>query len=100
MLAGNAPRPPMITETLVLFLKKIGDVYAQQIPIMIGLGCLFAALTVFKSQASNPNKVWWRNPGLATDITYALVHSLAGPYFKLPALAVALVVLTGTVMTP
>ena len=84
----------MFSDSLVLLLQKIVDVYERQIPIIIGLACLFAAFTVFKSQVSSPGKVWWRNPGLATDITYALIHGIAGPYFKLPVLTLVYVALS------
>jgi len=90
----------MFLDSLLPILQKIINVYTRQIPIIIGLACLFAACTVFKSQASSPGKVWWRNPGLATDVTYALLHGIAGPYFKLPALTLVYVALSLTVMTP
>jgi sterol desaturase/sphingolipid hydroxylase (fatty acid hydroxylase superfamily) len=90
----------MFLDSLILILQKIGAAYARQVPIIIGLAILFAAATLLKDQASSPGKVWWRNPGLATDVTYALLHGLAAPYFKLPALIVVYVVLSGTFMTP
>jgi sterol desaturase/sphingolipid hydroxylase (fatty acid hydroxylase superfamily) len=84
----------------VLLLHKILEAYEQQLPVIFGLACLFAVLTIFKSQASDPNKVWWRNRGLATDISYALIHGIVGPYFKLPALVLVYVILSHTVMRP
>ena len=87
-------------ETFELLLQKIIDVYKEQLPIIFGLACLFAVLSIFKSHAADPNKVWWRNRGLATDITYALIHGIAGPYFKLPELVVVYVLLSNTVMKP
>lgn len=89
----------MVLETFSLLLHKIVAVYREQLPIIIGLGCFFALLTIFKSHASDPNKVWWRNRGLTTDITYALIHGVLGPYFKLPALVLIFVILSSTVMT-
>jgi sterol desaturase/sphingolipid hydroxylase (fatty acid hydroxylase superfamily) len=86
-------------DPVVTILEKIVDAYSKQLPAIIGLACLFSVLTIFKTQASNPEKVWWRNPGLATDISYALIHGLLGPYFKLPAFAVMFVLLSGTIMT-
>lgn len=67
-------------------LEQIGKIYLHQIPIMLGLGALFALLSIFRSQASSPGKVWWRNPGAATDFSYALIHAIVGPYLKIPAL--------------
>lgn len=86
-------------DSVALIFSKMMEIYAKQIPIMIGLALLFTALTVFKSQTSSPGKVWWRNPGLATDISYALIHFVAGQYFKYPAFVVVVLVLSGT-MTP
>lgn len=86
-------------DALLVVLDKIVETYAKQIPIIIGLACLFSILSIFKAQASNPEKVWWRNPGVVTDLTYALIHGLLGPYFKLPAFTVIFVLLTGTIMT-
>ena len=74
----------MSYETLTILFNKIIATYSHQIPIMAGLAALFTVLAVFKSQTSNPGKVWWRNPGLATDLTYGLVHALIGPYFRVP----------------
>lgn len=90
----------MSLDSLALILHKIFDAYAGQLPFVVGLAIAFAVLTIFKSQTSSPGKVWWRNPGLATDITYALIHGIAAPYFKLPALVIVYVILSGTVMTP
>jgi sterol desaturase/sphingolipid hydroxylase (fatty acid hydroxylase superfamily) len=90
----------MALEPIALLLHKIVEVYKEQLPIILGLACLFAALTIFESQASDPGKVWWRNPGLATDLSYALIHGIAGPYFKLPALVLIYALLSHTVMTP
>ena len=87
-------------DPIVVVLTKILDTYSHQIPIIIGLAVLFSILSIFKAQASNPEKVWWRNPGLVTDFTYAMIHGVLGPYFKLPAFAVMFVVLSGTIMTP
>ncbi len=70
------------------------DAYAKQIPVILALACLFTVVAVFKSQHSSPGKTWWRNPGLATDLSYALIHGLIAPYFRLPALLLALVLLS------
>ena len=72
------------------------DAYAKQIPIMIGLALLFSVMAAFKSQTSSPGKMWWRNPGLPTDVSYALIHGLIAPYFKIPALVVIVLMLERT----
>jgi sterol desaturase/sphingolipid hydroxylase (fatty acid hydroxylase superfamily) len=79
--------------------SKMLSIYSEQIPILIGLAILFTVLTVFESQTSSPGKVWWRNPGMPTDICYALLHSVLMPYFKLPAFLVIVLLLSGS-MSP
>jgi sterol desaturase/sphingolipid hydroxylase (fatty acid hydroxylase superfamily) len=76
------------------------EIYKQQIPIMIALAVFFTFLAFFESQRSSPDKVWWRNPGLVTDITYGLLHAVAGPYFRLPALMVMVALLSGVMSKP
>jgi sterol desaturase/sphingolipid hydroxylase (fatty acid hydroxylase superfamily) len=89
----------MSFDPVVTVLEKIVEVYRTQIPIIVGLAALFSILTIFKSQASKPEKVWWRNPGLFTDITYALLHGLLAPYFRLPATIIVVVLLSGIMTT-
>ena len=89
----------MSFDPVVTVLEKIVEVYRTQIPIIVGLAALFTILTIFKSQASKPEKVWWRNPGLLTDITYALLHGLLAPYFRLPATIIVVVLLSGIMTT-
>ena len=79
--------------------KQILDIYIHQIPMMIGLALLFTALAALKNHAASPGKVWWRNPGLGTDITYALVHGVVGPYFNRPAVILVYALLASTLMT-
>ena len=82
-------------EALTTVFGGMFAIYANQIPIMVGLAVLFTALTVFESQTSSPGKVWWRNPGLATDICYALVHAVVSRYLKLPILVIVTLLLSG-----
>jgi sterol desaturase/sphingolipid hydroxylase (fatty acid hydroxylase superfamily) len=63
---------------------KLSEIYAANLPTIVGLGLLFTVLTVFESQASSPGKKWWKNPGLPTDISYALIHTVLAPYLKYP----------------
>lgn len=90
----------MSFETISLVLQHILNTYAQQIPVLIGLAVLFTVLSVFKTQAGSPGSVWWKNPGLTTDISYALIHSVLSPYFKLPAMIVATSILMGAMTEP
>ena len=84
----------MTFETATLVFNHVVKTYSQQIPIMLGLAAVFTVLTVFKGQTSSPGKTWWRNPGLATDISYALIHGLVGPYLRIPALLVVVLLLS------
>jgi sterol desaturase/sphingolipid hydroxylase (fatty acid hydroxylase superfamily) len=86
-------------ESISLIFAKVIGIYAEQIPIMIGLALAFTALACFESQQGSKGKVWWKNPGLGTDITYGLVHAVAAPYFKLPIFIVLTFLMSGS-MTP
>jgi sterol desaturase/sphingolipid hydroxylase (fatty acid hydroxylase superfamily) len=79
--------------------SKLSDIYLQSIPEMLGLAALFTVLTVFESQTSSPGKVWWKNPGLATDVSYALIHTVLGSYIKYP-IVILLFLCLSTSMTP
>jgi len=89
----------MSFENVGAVFKQILDIYVHQIPMMIGLALLFTALAALKNHAASPGKVWWRNPGLGTDITYALVHGVVGPYFNRPAVILVYALLASTLMT-
>jgi sterol desaturase/sphingolipid hydroxylase (fatty acid hydroxylase superfamily) len=79
--------------------SRVFAIYANAIPAIIGLAVLFTVLTIWESQTSSPGKVWWKNPGLPTDLTYAFVHSLLVPYLHYP---ITILVFLGisTAMTP
>ena len=85
----------MTFDAITLIVQNMLAIYAQQIPVILALAALFTVLSAFKSQAGSPGKVWWRNPGLATDISYALIHTVFGQYFKLPALIVITMLMMG-----
>ena len=89
----------MSFENVGAVFKQILDIYIHQIPMMIGLALLFTALAALTNHAASPGKVWWRNPGLGTDITYALVHGVVGPYFNRPAIILVYALLASTLMT-
>jgi len=89
----------MSFESVGLVFHQILEIYATQIPMMIGLALLFTGLALWKGQHASAGKVWWRNPGLGTDITYSLVHGVAGPYFNRPAIILVYALLASTVMS-
>jgi sterol desaturase/sphingolipid hydroxylase (fatty acid hydroxylase superfamily) len=77
-------------------LTRLGTIYSTAIPWMIGLAILFTILTVFESQTSSPGKVWWKNPGLPTDITYGLMNSVILPYLQYPVVIIVFLALSAT----
>ncbi len=85
----------MISERAGAILVGIADIYSTQFPAMIGLAALFTALSILRSQASSPGKVWWRNPGLATDICYATVNTVLTPYLRIPIVIAVTLLLYG-----
>jgi sterol desaturase/sphingolipid hydroxylase (fatty acid hydroxylase superfamily) len=89
----------MTFESVRLVFGQILDIYVHLIPMMIGMAVLFTLLALWKSQHASPGNVWWRNPGLRTDITYSLVHGVVGPYFNRPAIIFVYALLASTVMT-
>jgi sterol desaturase/sphingolipid hydroxylase (fatty acid hydroxylase superfamily) len=85
----------MTSDHISPFLAQIGRIYANQIPTMLALAMVFTLLAVFQGAASSPGKVWWRNPGLATDICHALANSVLGPYFKVFLIVTVFAVFAG-----
>jgi sterol desaturase/sphingolipid hydroxylase (fatty acid hydroxylase superfamily) len=73
---------------------RIFDIYVDNLPSIIGLGLLFTVLTAFESQTSSPGKKWWKNPGLPTDISYALIHTVMAPYIKYPIIIIVFLALS------
>jgi len=84
----------MFFEQIQQILLRTGEIYSTQIPIIAGLGILFTVFTIFESQTASPGKVWWRNPGLGTDISYALIHAVLMPYFRIPGLVIVTLLLS------
>jgi sterol desaturase/sphingolipid hydroxylase (fatty acid hydroxylase superfamily) len=78
---------------------KISEIYIAHLPTILGLGLLFTVLTVFESQTSSPGKTWWKNPGLPTDISYAIIHTVLAPYLKYP-IVILVFLAASTSMSP
>ena len=89
----------MSLDAITQIFVSMMEIYSRQIPIMLALAALFTGLAVFKNQASSPGKVWWRNPGLVTDLTYSLIHAGVSQYFKWPVLIFIYAAMT-QMMTP
>ncbi len=87
----------MILEYLHPVLTQIEQVFLPQIRVVIPLAILFSVLTVFTSEVSSPGKVWWKNPGLLTDVCNAIVNSVLAPYFRTSILLIIFFLLSGSV---
>jgi sterol desaturase/sphingolipid hydroxylase (fatty acid hydroxylase superfamily) len=74
--------------------SRVAEIYMAQLPIILGLALLFTILTVFESHTSSPGKKWWNNPGLPTDISYALIHTFLAQYIKYPIMIIVFLALS------
>jgi sterol desaturase/sphingolipid hydroxylase (fatty acid hydroxylase superfamily) len=81
------------------FLANIAQTLLIVLPSAIGFAVVFAVLTLFPSQACNPGRPWWRNPGLATDICYILLIPFAAPYMRISLMIGGAALLSGVVTT-
>jgi sterol desaturase/sphingolipid hydroxylase (fatty acid hydroxylase superfamily) len=76
-------------------LGRIAETLSIILPSVIGFAIAFAVLTLFSSQACNPGRTWWRNPGLATDICYILIVPFVAPYLRLSLMLAGMALLSG-----
>jgi sterol desaturase/sphingolipid hydroxylase (fatty acid hydroxylase superfamily) len=81
------------------FLANIAQTLLIVLPSAIGFAVVFAVLTLFPSQACNPGRPWWRNPGLATDIWYILIIPFAAPYMRMSLMIGGAALLSGVMTT-
>jgi sterol desaturase/sphingolipid hydroxylase (fatty acid hydroxylase superfamily) len=81
------------------FLANIAQTLLIVLPGAIGFAVVFAVLTLFPSQACNPGRPWWRNPGLATDIWYILIIPFAAPYMRMSLMIGGAALLSGVMTT-
>ncbi len=85
-------------QTLWTALEYFGGLLKAQLPWGLGLAALFTVLTLFKSQACNPGRPWWKSRDLLTDIQYFFIVPIITPYVKLITLLLAVLAMRG-VMT-
>lgn len=83
-------------DRVVQICEHMVAIYSGQLPMILGFAALFTIVAMFHGLASTPGKYWWRNPGLSTDATYLLIHSLIGSYFRIPIMLVVTFVLSRT----
>jgi sterol desaturase/sphingolipid hydroxylase (fatty acid hydroxylase superfamily) len=80
---------------LTTFFEQIWLVISSQAPWWIGFGICFTVLASLSGHACNPGKVWWRNPGLATDVLFCVLSDIIGPYLRIIAILLVAVFLAG-----
>jgi sterol desaturase/sphingolipid hydroxylase (fatty acid hydroxylase superfamily) len=88
----------MNLEILGPIASKIGDTVWGFLPSAIVFAILFSVLSLFSSQACNPGRSWWRNPGLVTDICYMVIVPFIAPYLRMSLMIGGAALLSG-VMT-
>ena len=66
LLLGNK----MVPDPAWRIVGKILETLSVVLPGAIGCAIVLLILSLFSSQACNPGKTWWRNPGLFTDACY------------------------------
>jgi sterol desaturase/sphingolipid hydroxylase (fatty acid hydroxylase superfamily) len=81
------------------FFAKIAETFSTVLPSAIGFAVAFAVLSLFTSQACNPGRAWWRNPGLATDICYILIIPFLAPYLRMSLMIGGAALLSGVMTT-
>lgn len=70
---------------IALIFQSLYAIYSNLFVTIAILAVVFTGLAVFASQACNPDRKWWRNPELPTDVCYALSSTVLQPYLSLPA---------------
>ncbi len=66
---------------LYAFVTVAGETVLRIIPILIGLGIVFAVLTHWS--ACNPGRPWWRKRELLTDIVYWFLIPMAARFVRI-----------------
>ena len=79
-------------ESLPILTSRLTGVWPDFLVSITLMVAISSALCLFSSQACNPGRVWWRNPGLVTDICYWLVVQALAPFMRM-GLLMALAVL-------
>ena len=68
------------------------------LPSAVVFAIAFSALSLLSSQACNPGRTWWRNPGLFTDVCYMVIIPFVAPYLRMSLMVAGAGLLAG-VMT-
>jgi sterol desaturase/sphingolipid hydroxylase (fatty acid hydroxylase superfamily) len=79
-------------ELLAAFVN-VGESFAKNLPISLGLAAVFTALTAWF--ACNPGRPWWQKPDLATDLCYWFFIPVITRYLRIGLLIAGAAVLFG-----
>ncbi len=66
----------------MLLATKLLGVMWSVLPLTLGMVAAYTLLALFSSQACNPQRPWWRNRGLVTDVLYWFVVPFIAPYIR------------------
>ena len=69
------------------------------LPSAVVFAIVFSLLSLFSSQACNPGRTWWRNPGLFTDFSYMVVIPFVAPYLRMSLMVAGAGMLAGVMTT-
>src|SRR5258707_5295785 len=89
----------MLPEILGRIAPTVLDTIWGFLPSAIGFAIVFSVLSLFSSQACNPGRTWWRNPGLFTDICYMVIIPFMAPYLRMSLLVTGAGVLASVTTT-
>ena len=89
----------MLPEILGRIATTVLDTIWGFLPSAIGFAIIFSVLSLFSSQACNPGRTWWRNPGLFTDICYMVIIPFMAPYLRMSLLVTGAGVLASVTTT-
>jgi sterol desaturase/sphingolipid hydroxylase (fatty acid hydroxylase superfamily) len=67
------------------------------LPSALGFAALFTVLAWFPGQACNRGRIWWRNPGLYTDLLYVVIVPFVAPYMRMSLMIGVAALLSGFV---
>jgi sterol desaturase/sphingolipid hydroxylase (fatty acid hydroxylase superfamily) len=89
----------MFAEFLGPIAAKIAETVSGFLPSAVAFAAVFSVLSLFSSQACNPGRPWWRNPGLLTDICYLVIVPFVAPYLRMSLMIAGAALLSGVMTT-
>jgi sterol desaturase/sphingolipid hydroxylase (fatty acid hydroxylase superfamily) len=82
-------------ERLEPIAAEIAGTMWRLLPSTFVFAIVFTVLSLFCSQACNPGRAWWRNPGLFTDLCYLITIPFVAPYMRMSLMVAGATLLTG-----